>query len=74
MGFVTRQNVNDVVAYHALDREQAKAIEVIRSAGAYIINEILINTPECADRSSAIRHIRNAISEANSAIALRGLI
>jgi len=42
---------------------------VIREAGLNLAQVIVSNAPSSADASSAIRHVRNAVMEANAAIA-----
>lgn len=42
---------------------------VIREAGRNLAQVIVDNAPSSADTSSAIRHVRNAVMEANAAVA-----
>lgn len=74
MGFVTSENVHDVVSYHAPDQDGLDKIAKIREGTEAFINCILANAPSCADTSSAIRHARNAMMESNAAIVLKGAV
>lgn len=60
-------------SYHPpKDDATRKQYEDIRAAGLVFAKAICTNAPACADRTSAIRHIRNAVFEANAAIACDG--
>ena len=74
MGHVTEENLDEVMTYHKPDTERARKHEVVNTAAKEFIRTLLQNCPPCADRSSAIRSVREARLWANSAIALGGLI
>ena len=74
MAKITLENIGEVVTYHAPDAEQLEHYAEIRFAASNFIQVILLNTPECADQTAAIRKVREAMMTANAAIALRGLV
>jgi hypothetical protein len=74
MGFVDRNNVHDVVSYHAPDENGLSAIQLVREATESYIMVLLNVCPESADRSVAIRHARDAMMNANASIVLKGTI
>lgn len=64
------ENVDDLSYYHAPSDDQIKRMkEVADSCKAFLLM-VFRNCPECADRTTALREIRNARMWANSAIAL----
>ena len=66
------QEVNDTVTdmftYHAWTEEQKAAGERVRGVLASAFRAIIANVPPCPDRSAALRKIREARMDANSAI------
>lgn len=64
--------IDDCFAYHEWDTMQAVQGQHIREALAHAVKVIVANAPPCPDRSSAIRLIRQARMEANSAITHAG--
>lgn len=62
--------IEDVFSYHAPDAAGLEGIANIRRAASLFAESIVMNAPPSADRSSAIRHVRNAMMEANAAIVL----
>ena len=64
------EEINELFKYHAPNSEQVRCYEAIRNAAKELAAVILVNTPECADQSAAIRKLREAVFTANSAIAL----
>lgn len=71
---VTSENVEDLFAYHKPEADQLEAFEKVREAGVNLVKVILEYVPECADRTVAIRKVREVRMDANQAIALRGAI
>ena len=67
---ITRENVFDVFSYHEPTSEQLVRYEELREAARNFASMILQHAPPCADRSAAIRHVREALMTANAAIAL----
>ena len=74
MGQVTKENIQDVLSYHAPSQGQLAAIQNVRDGAQIFIRDILNNCPPCADTSAAIRHVREAMMTANAAISLEGKI
>lgn len=68
-------NVDRVFAHHAPKTAMdAGNHAAIRAAAREFAKAILTHVPNCADRTAAIRHVREAMFLANAAIALEGLI
>ena len=59
----TYHNDPDVVPNYGVIREKAKELAIV----------ILENSPSCADRTAAIRHLSECVMTANSAIARKGV-
>jgi len=59
------------VDYTKLDEDQTRKIEKVRASCKLAAEAILKNTEGCADQSSAIREVRNAMSTAVNLI-IRG--
>lgn len=68
--------VTDVIAdmfnYHAWDEQQMLAGIAIREALKEAVTLIIDKVPPCPDRSAAIRKLREARMDCNSAITHRG--
>ena len=60
--------------HHPPDLSQQRAYASIRAAGRALALVILQSTPKCADRTAAVRKVREAVMTANAAVALEGLI
>ncbi len=68
----TRNSIEDVFSYHAPEPDQIPKYEAIR-AGAKSFALLLANhLPQSADRTAAIRKLRECVMTANAAIALNG--
>lgn len=65
--------LENIFSYHAPTEEQIPKYEALRVAAKVFAQAILDNTPQCADRSAAIRKVREAVMTANAAIALGGV-
>lgn len=65
---------DNVFKYHAPRPDQIPKYEAIREAGKHFCRAVEENTPSCADRSAAIRKIREAVMTANAAVALDGTV
>lgn len=74
MGRVTKQNVANVMTYHAPTEGSKEKHNIIEAAAIVFANVIFETTPECADQTAAIRAIREARMWANAAIALGGQV
>lgn len=67
---VTPENINNVFSYHAPRRDQQERYNSLRGAARDFTQKILENVPDCADRSAAIRSVREALMWANAGVAL----
>lgn len=74
MGQVTKQNLEEVMTYHAPTPEQQMKYAAIKEAAIAFAAVLLDQCPPCADTSAALRCVREAKIWANSAVALNGLI
>ena len=63
-----RDQIADMFLYHPWNAEKVKKGDKVRQILAEAVAVIIDNVPPCPDRSSAIRMIRQARMEANSAI------
>lgn len=73
-GPVTLENLDNVIQYHAPTTADLQRLENIRLACRQFCRAILQNAPECADRSAALRHAREAMMSANASVVLGGLV
>jgi hypothetical protein len=64
--------VKDVFSYHAPDEEDIAKYSAIRVQGRFLAETVLKCCPPSADRSAAIRKIREAVATANMSVALKG--
>lgn len=64
--------IDDAFEYHPWDEDQRKRGQLVREALAGAVKEIVRLVPPSPDRSSAIRKIREARMDANSAITHNG--
>lgn len=66
----TPEDVTHMFTYHPPKPEQIPKYEELRKAGEEFAQTILRLTPGCPDQTVAIRHVREAVMNANAAIAL----
>jgi hypothetical protein len=66
--------LNDIFKYHAPDQESLVKYAAVRAAALAFASALFEHVPACADRSAALRKIREATMTANSAIATKGRI
>jgi hypothetical protein len=64
--------INAMFTYQTWDERQTTAGTIVRQALAHAVKTIVANVPPCPDRSAAIRKIREARMDCNSAITFRG--
>jgi len=64
--------INDMFVYHAWDDAQTNAGALVRNCLADAVKMIVKFVPPCPDRSAAIRKLREARMDCNSAITHRG--
>lgn len=70
MGFTSGKDVDRYFSYQKPSEDGVKRIQRIREAAHAFAATILGNTPACADQSTAIRKVREAVMTANAAIVL----
>ncbi len=63
-----------IFATHSVSDKQQHNIDVISAHAKALTEAILASTPECADQSAAIRHVREAMMTAHAAIILDGAV
>lgn len=64
--------VDDLFTYHRPRGDQLEKYERVRRAAKALARVLIENCPSSADRSAAIRKVREAVMTANAAIALNG--
>lgn len=67
-----QEMLDDIFSYHAPSKDQLENYQHLREAAKQFALVILELTPACADRSDAIRKVREALMTANAAVALNG--
>lgn len=73
-GGVTLENLDWVFTYHAPTEDQRERYGLIAAASKNLARVILEVCPQCADRTAAIRKVREAKMTANAAIATHGSV
>lgn len=71
--YENQQYRDEVFTYHPATPEQVEQYRRIREAGKELVRVIVENSPRSADQSTAIRRVREAVMNANAAIALGGI-
>lgn len=66
--------LDDVFSYHSPDGDKPERYEAVRGAAKELARVIFDNCPGCADRTDAIRKVREAVMTANASIALDGKV
>lgn len=64
--------VMEIVTYHAPSVGDIEKISIVRFTAAKMIQAIIDNCPPSADRSAAIRKVREGLMTANASIVLGG--
>jgi hypothetical protein len=67
---ITIENLKEVVYWHKPTAEKVPKFEIIANACEVFMRVILENSPDCADRSTALRAARSARMWANSALSI----
>lgn len=65
---INREQIDDMMTYHAWDDQKILKGKLVRDALSNALEVIFENVPESPDRWSAIRKIREARMDCNSAI------
>lgn len=66
--------VDEMFKYHAPEPGQIESYQAVNDAAKMLARVILLHAPKSADRTHAIRIVRDARMWANSAIALKGRV
>lgn len=69
---ITTVQIEHWFTYHSPTEDQLPRYVRVREAGQALALAILDCTPESADQSAAIRHVREAVMTANAGIACNG--
>lgn len=69
-----RATLTEVFTYHAPSEPQINTMQEIRHGALQLAELIEAGCPSCADRSAAIRKLREAVMTANAAIVLEGKV
>lgn len=64
--------IAEVFTYHAPDDEQRKRYEVLRESARSFARDLVACCPASADRTDALRKLRECVMTANASIALKG--
>lgn len=67
---ITEQNVDQVFKYHPPTEDQIPRYHEIREGARGFAKLLLRVVPRGADRSAALRHLRECVMNANAAVAL----
>lgn len=68
----TEETLKYLFTYHAPTDAEILKLKMVRESGLEFARNIMAACPRCADRSAAIRHLREAIMTANASIVLDG--
>lgn len=74
MARYTHENLDRVFTYQPVTPEKAIKFAAVADASKALAAAIIDNCPECADKTHALRVLRDARMWANAAIALDGEI
>lgn len=66
--------LKQMFTYHAPSPYQQDIYEAIRTSALSLALTIHNSVPKCADRTAAIRKLREVVMTANAAVALHGLV
>jgi hypothetical protein len=67
------EKLDELFSYHVPEGDQIERYQRLRTAAKIFANEILYSCPPSADRSAAVRLLRESLMTANAAVALKGL-
>lgn len=74
MAQMNEQTIDEIFTYHQPKEGDPQKYTAIREAARDLAWVILTQCPPCADRTVALRKVREAVMDANASIALNGLI
>ena len=66
------ETVRDMFLYHPWNQDQQESGDLVRAALMEAVRVIIANVPPCPDRTVAIRKLREARMDCNSAITHNG--
>ena len=66
------KNIDPLFAFHTSNPYTGPKMETVRDAAKYFAEVLMRNVPAGADRSAAIRKVREAMMTANAGISLGG--
>jgi hypothetical protein len=69
-----KPDLENIFTYHAPSPEQLVHYGAVREGALAFAKVLEANVPDGADKSAALRHLREAVMTANAAIALNGKI
>jgi hypothetical protein len=69
---LTEEDIVEMFTYHAPTPEQRVALIEVRAAAQVFCQTLAVQVPASADRSAAIRKLRECVMTANAAIVLHG--
>lgn len=69
-----RVTLEEVFTYQEADENQIASMQRIRQSAFDLADAIVNECPSCADRTTAIRKVREAVMTANAAIVLKGMV
>ena len=67
-------DILEMFTYHSPSEGQVKTMNTVRKLAANIAEEMNKCVPDCADKTHAIRKLREAVMSFNSAVVLEGLV
>lgn len=72
--FETVDNMLEVFTYHAPNDDQKHAYEKVRGQAMQFAAVMSVYVPPSADRTAALRKLRECVMTCNAAIALKGKV
>lgn len=66
---ISQAQLDNWFTYHSPSSDQLPKYQAIREAGRILAEAIVANAPDSADRTAAVRKVREAVMTANQAIA-----
>lgn len=72
MGKTDEEIIESLFTYHAPDEEQIAKLKRVRDAARSFATVLFAECPSSADRSAAIRKLRETVQTANCSIIFRG--
>ena len=72
VGILTKEEIESMFTYHPTKDGQNAAYAAINEAAKHLVEVIIRECPNCPDRSTAIRTVRESRMWANASIACEG--